>query len=83
MTLNDYEKARDLVTKIGVLKGEMSDLKTIIQNDTSSWMMEVMPSASFSSKKINHHGLLPEFLQAILSKYLAELHELEKELDKL
>ena len=83
MTADDYNKARDLVIKIDALEGEISDLRWIINENTSSWMMEVRPSESFCLRKINHHGLLPEFLQAALSKQHAKLHELEKELDKL
>ena len=83
MTADDYNKARDLVIKIDALEGEISDLRWIINENTSSWMMEVRPSPACSLKKVNHHGLLPEFLQAVLSKQLAELHELKKELEKL
>ena len=83
MTIDDYKKARDLVKKIENLKGEISDLRAIMDNDTSSWMMEVRANSSFSLRNINHCGLLPEFLQAVLSKHLAKLHELEDELDKL
>lgn len=83
MTIEDYKKARDLAIKIDVLEGEISDLRAIMDNDTSSWMMEVRQSTTCSLRKINHLGLLPEFLQAVLSKHLAKLHELKKELDKL
>lgn len=83
MTIDDYNKARDLITKIDSLKGEISDLRAIMDNDTSSWMMEVRPSAICSLRKINHHGLLPEFLKDVHLKLNAKLHELEDELDKL
>jgi hypothetical protein len=83
MTIDDYRKARDLVIEIDALEGEIRDLKNIMQNDTSFWRMEVRENSAFSPRNINHCGLLPEFLQAVLSKRLAKLHELEKELDKL
>ena len=83
MPIDDYNKARDLVIKIDALEGEIRDLREIMDKDTSSWMMEVRPSATYSLREINHLGLLQEFLQAVLSKYLAKLHELKKELDKL
>ena len=83
MTIADYNKARDLVIKIDALEGEIRDLRWIIDKDTSSWMMEVRPSPACSLRKVNHRGLLPDFLQAVLSKQLAELHELKKELEKL
>ena len=83
MTIDDYKKARDLVIEIDTIKGEIGDLKEIIANDTSSWMMEVRANSSCSLREINHCGLLPEFLQTVLSKHLAKLHELKKELEKL
>ena len=83
MTIDDYKKARVLIMEIDALKDEISDLKNIMQNDTSLWVMEVRKSSSCSLNKINHCGLLPEFLQAVLSKQLAKLHELEEKLDKL
>jgi hypothetical protein len=83
MTIDDYNKARDLVIKIDALEGEIRDLREIMDKDTSSWIMEVRPSATYSLRQIRHLGLLPEFLQAVLSKHLAKLHELKKELDKL
>ena len=83
MTIDDYNKAKDLVIKIDSLKGEISDLRAIMDNDTSSWMMEIRPSATFSFRLINHHGLLPEFLKDVYLKQNAKLHELEDELAKL
>lgn len=83
MTIEDYKKARDLVQKIDYLKGEINDLREIMDHNTSFWRMEVRASSASSLHKINHYGLLPEFLQAVLSKCLAKLHELENELDKL
>jgi hypothetical protein len=83
MTIDDYNKARDLVAQIEGIQNEIYDLKDIISNDTSSWSMEVRPNTAHSLKKVNHYGLLPEFLQAVLSKHLEKLHKLQSELDKL
>ena len=83
MTIDDYNKARDLVIKIEKIQGEIYDLKDIIRNDTSRWLMEVRPNTAHPDKRINHYGLLPEFLQAVLSKQREELHKLQSELDKL
>lgn len=83
MTIDDYKKAGDLVEKIDALKDEISYLRAIMNNDTSSWMMEVRPNSSFSLRNINHCGLLPEFLKDVYLKLNAKLHELEDELDKL
>ena len=83
MTIDDYKKAGDLVKEIDALKDEISYLRAIMNNDTSSWMMEVRPNSSFSLRNINHHGLLPEFLKDVYLKQNAKLHELEDELAKL
>lgn len=83
MTIDEYNKARDLMIKIEKIQGEIYDLKDIIRNDTSRWLIEVRPNTAHPDKRINHYGLLPEFLQAVLSKQQAKLHELENELDKL
>jgi len=83
MTMNDYEKARVLVIKIKQLEGEIFDLRTIMNGDTSTWRMEIRSSTANNLNNINHYGMLPEFLQAVLSKHLEELHKLQSELDKL
>jgi len=83
MKMDDYNKARDLVIEIEKIQGEIYDLKDIIRYDTSRWLMEVRPNSVQLLKKVNHYGLLPEFLQAVLSKHLEELHKLQSELDKL
>ena len=84
MTIDDYNKATDLVIKIDSLKGEINNLREIINNNgLLSWKMEVRANSSCIPRNINHGGLLPEFLQAILSVHLLKLQELEKELDKL
>lgn len=83
MTIDDYNKARGLVAQIEKIQNEIYDLKDIISKDTSDWLMEVRSNTYQPLKKVNHCGLLPEFLQAVLSKQQAKLHELENELDKL
>lgn len=83
MTIDDYNKARDLIAQIERTQNEIYDLKDIIRNDTSYWLMDVRPNTSHSYKRVNHCGLLPEFLQAALAKNLEKLHKLESELEKL
>lgn len=83
MTLEAYEKARDIVIKIQSLDKAIADLKDIIRNDTAHWRLEVRPDTSFSLRVVNHYGILPEVLQAILSRHLAERKELTDELAKL
>lgn len=83
MTLETYEKAKDLIVEIKNLDNNIDELKDIIRNNTSLWRMEVRPSTSSPLKCINHYGLLPEFLNTILNKHLEHRDKLLKELDKL
>ena len=83
MTLEDYNKAKYLVAQIERVQDEIDDLKDIIRNDTSHWLMEVRPNTAHPYKRVNHYGLLTEFLQSVLNKHLEELHKLELELEKL
>ena len=83
MTLESFNKARDIVIKIRLLDAAIADLKDIMRNDTSEWIIEVRPNASHPPKKVDHDGLLTEFLQAVLSKYIEKLHKLQSELDEL
>lgn len=83
MTLETYEKASDIVKKIYSLDKAIYDLKDIMRNDTTYWNLEVRPNASCSLHVINHYGILPEILQEILSKHLAEREELIDKLAKL
>lgn len=83
MTREDYEKAKDIIIEIDRLKLEISEIKDIIRNDLTRWRMEVRASQLCPLKPIDHCGMLPEFMQAILSKKLAKLMELENELERL
>ena len=83
MTREDYEKAKDIIIAIDSLKLEITDIKNIISNDLTNWRMELRPSPSYTLAQVDHCGMLSEFLEAILSKKFAKLHELEKELERL
>lgn len=83
MTMDDYNKASDLIIKIETINRDICILRDIIKNDTSHWLMEVRLNTSYPLEKVNHYGMLPEFLQAVLNKHLEELHKLESELEKL
>ena len=84
MTLKDYEQATELYQQIKCLDNRISELKDIIySNNTAVWRMEVRPSPSFTPKCIEHYGLLPKFLDEVLSKHLEERRKLKEELDKL
>lgn len=70
------------MTRIDLYDEEIDKLKRIIQH-TNSWIMEIRKSKSCSLNEINHLGMFPGFLQAILSKYIAERNKLQKEFDEL
>ena len=83
MPLDSYEKARDIVVKIQSLDNAISELKNITSHDTSKWIFQVREGMSFSARSIDHYGMLPEMLQAILSKHISERKQLVEELEKL
>ena len=85
MTLESYEKAKEIVRKINSVDNEIKELRSLLDtsSDLSKWRMELRPSTTFSSKSIDHCGMLPEFIRAILEKELAKYSELKEELGKL
>lgn len=84
MTLESYEKAKEIVREISYIDSEIKELQSLLDgNGLSKWSMEVRPSPSFSSRSIDHCGMLPEFIQTILEKKLARYKELKKELEEL
>ena len=84
MTLENYEKAKEIIAKIDYVNDEIGELRYILDNgNLSKWRMEVRCSASTLPKRIDHCGMLPEFMQTILEKKLAIYKELKKELEEL
>ena len=83
MTIEDFNKASDIMQKINRLDKELYDLKDIMRNDTSKWMMEVRTSATQPLKYINHYGLLPKFLEKVYECSREERRKLIEELDEL
>ena len=83
MTLESYEKARDIVIEIRSLDFAIAELKDIMRNDTSKWIMEVRASKTHPLKTINHYGILPDALDKILAKHLEKRKTLVDELAKL
>lgn len=83
MTLESYERAKYIVTKIRILDSKISELRNIMQNDTSEWLLEVRAAPSCCLNEIDHYGMLPEMLQAILSKHINQRKQLVDELEKL
>ena len=83
MTLESYEKARDIVIEIHSLDTAIAELQDIMRNDTSKWRMEVRANNSHPLICINHCGILPDVLNSILSIHLDKRLALVDELAKL
>lgn len=83
MTIEEYSRASEIIKKLDILNDTIADLKAIMHNDTAKWLMEVRPYASHSQKRVNHYEMLPEFLEAIYSKTIAEYEALKRELEQI
>lgn len=83
MTIEEYEKAGEIITKIRGLDDEIAELKWIIANNVGKWRLEVRESPSFSPHIIDHCGMLPEFLDKILSEKIAQRSDLTKRLREI
>lgn len=84
MTIEDYNIATDIITKLKKLDDSICDINHIIQtSDVTKWDMAIRPNDSFPYTKINHKGLLLKFLNMTLSNLGEERAELIKKLEKL
>ena len=84
MTIEDYNTASDIITKIQTLDDSIHVIENILQtSNVAEWLMEVRPYKTHSLKEIDHKGLLPEFLNMALSKLFEERKELKKKLEAI
>lgn len=84
MTIEEYNKASDIIPKIQKLDDSIYDIRYILQqSNTAEWLMEIRPNNSHPLKTIDHKGLLPEFLNTVLSKLREERAELTKKLEEI
>lgn len=84
MTRETYESAKKIIAKMNEVEAHIQELTYIIQtSDTAQWDMAIREGRSFSYMEIQHMGLLPEFLNAVLMQYQDERADLMKELDAL
>lgn len=84
MTIEEYNKASDIITKIQTLDNDIYDIKNILQtSDVAKWNMAIRPNDSHPYTVIDHKGLLPEFLSMALSNLCEERAELKKKLEEL
>ena len=83
MTIEEYNRASKIIEELNTLNDNISELRSILDNDTTSWRMEVRASTSHSHRVIQHYGMLPRFLQEVLSEHIAEYNALKRELEEL
>lgn len=84
MTIEDYNTASDIITKIQTLDDSIYAIENILQtSDVTEWLMEIRPNRLHTLKEIDHEGLLPEFLNMALSKLCEEREELKKKLEAI
>lgn len=83
MTIDEYNRASEIIRKLDGLRDEIEDLKNILRNDTDHWLMDVRANKSRSYNAVDHCGMLTEFLHAVLDKKLAERDALQRELDQI
>lgn len=84
MTIEDYNTASDIMAKIQALDNSIYDIRYIQQtSDVTKYDMEIRPNDAHPYTKIDHKGLLPEFLNTVLSKLCEERAELKKKLEEL
>ncbi len=84
MTIEEYNTASDIITKIQTLDDSIYAIENILQtSDVSKWLMEIRPNRTHSLKEIDHKGLLPEFLNVALAKLYEEREKLNKKLEAI
>ena len=84
MTIEEYNMASDIITKIQTLDDCIANIKNILQTrDVADWIMEIRPNRAYSLMAIDHKGLLPEFLNMALSKLCEERKVLKEKLEEL
>ena len=84
MTIEEYNTATDIITKLQTLDNSIYDIKYILKtSDTTEWLMEIRPNRSNSLQTIDHRGLLPELLNTVLSKLCEERAEMAKRLEEI
>ena len=83
MTIEEYSRASEIIKKLDILNDTIAELKDLMHKNTAQWQMEVRVCASFSPHRLNHYGMLPEFLEAIYAKTIAEYEALKRELEQI
>lgn len=84
MTREMYESAKRIIARLNEVEVHINELTHIMQtSDTTYWHMAIHANSTFPYKEIQHMGLLPEFLNAVLMKYQDERADLMKKLEAL
>lgn len=84
MTIEDYNTATDIITKLKKLDDSICDINHILQtSDVTKWDMGIRPNSSHPYTEIDHKGRLLEFLNMALFNLGKERAELIEKLEKL
>lgn len=83
MTLEQFLIAKSTVEDLERQKDKIQFLENILKEDTTGWLLEVRRSPSHTPLRIDHRGLLPDVLKAILRKQREEYESMKEELEKI
>lgn len=84
MTIELLERAKDLKCELDGVNAEISFLQSCLKDERLKYYkVEIREGTAYSGSKLDHHGLLPEFLKMILDTRLKFRDMLIKEFEEL
>lgn len=84
MTIELLEKAKELKFELDRVSSEISFLQNCLTDERLKYyIVEIRESPSFSSNRLDHHGMLPDFIEIILNKRIADRDALLKKFEEL
>ena len=84
MTIELLEKAKDLKRELDGVDAEISFLKSCLKDERIKYYkVEIREADAYSACKLDHHGLLPKFLETILATRLKYRDMLAQEFEDL
>ena len=84
MTIELLEKAKELKLELDKVNSEISFLQICLKDERLKYyIVEIREGPSYSSVKLDHHGMLPDFIEAILDKRIANRDALLKKFEEL
>lgn len=83
MTQEAFERAKQILVEIKRHEEAVTKIENALQCAPTDWRMEIRRSTASPYMVIDHHGILPEFLNKILKKECEILDALKKEFAEL